>query len=397
MLVALVTSLVLSQAQAGDLGYRYKEGKCVNSEGKEGLNTSYLGQCADFRLTGLGNLTLDEVDFSGSRFDGAKLDRSSFRGAILDGVSFERTSLSGVDLTEAKIRGTNFTGTVLKNVNFSEAQLESPIFDEASFAGGTYSFFTCQNCSFKKTNFEGAMLDNVDLEGSDLSGANLTSSNLRSANLTRTLLVGATLHRAELIQTILKSAKVSKADLRKAKFNQADLRDAVLDQSDLRGAMIQDCKTDNTSFKETVINKKTQIPFSESEATALGMIMGKLEGFAELNGRSYHKIQVAGVMSDANILMACKAEGLEAPCINAPGGEFSDDKCADVDWREGGSPMLTLSQSICAGQSPSGCPLLEDVFQYMAGKFDGGCGVIGGSWCSQGSQYSDKYALCVEL
>lgn len=397
MLVALITSILMTHTQAADLGYRYKEGKCVNSEGKEGLNVSYFGQCSDFRLVGLSNLSLDGLDFSGSRFDGAKLERVNFAGSTFTDVSFEKAILSGSELTEAKLIRTLFKGAILKNVNFSEAQIQAPIFDEADFSGGTYSFFTCEGCSFKKAIFEGAVLDNADLSGSDLTGANFSSSNLRDADLSKASIAGANFNKAQLTQTNLKDSKVPSSDFRKAKLDKADLRGAVFDKSDLRSTMIQDCKVEKATFKEAVYNKKTVMPFSDAEARSMGMIAGKLEGFAELNDRTYHKILVEENLSDANILKACQDEGLETPCTDAPNTGYADNKCLDVGWRENGYPMYTLSQAVCgAGMYPNACEAFNDVFIYMGEKYQGGCGVVEGSWCASGNDYKGKYALCVE-
>ena len=68
---------------AGDLGFRYQNGQCVNSQGMAGLNPSFFGPCADLRGAILGHLNLDGIDFSGSQFTASDLQKSSLNNAIL--------------------------------------------------------------------------------------------------------------------------------------------------------------------------------------------------------------------------------------------------------------------------------------------------------------------------
>src|SRR4051812_12057710 len=100
--VAMISFFVLG-AKAEDLGFRYVNGKCVNSSNQEGLNPSYFGQCGDLRGTAIARLSFDNIDMSGTQFSSADLQKSTFKKAILVGVNFDETNLSGVELLGAKI------------------------------------------------------------------------------------------------------------------------------------------------------------------------------------------------------------------------------------------------------------------------------------------------------
>src|SRR5262245_36174497 len=101
LLFLLFNGLLGSSSWAGDLGFRYTNGTCVNSQGDKGLNTNYFGQCSDFRGVTLAKFHLDGVDFSGSQFNSADLQRTTFNQTILNGVSFEGANLSGVEFIGA--------------------------------------------------------------------------------------------------------------------------------------------------------------------------------------------------------------------------------------------------------------------------------------------------------
>jgi hypothetical protein len=112
-----------------------------------------------------------------------------------------------------------------------------------------------------------------------------------------------------------------------------------------------------------------------------------------VNGHDFFKVAVTGAMTDANVLAACKAAGMEAPCDDVANGPYSDDKCLVVGLKDGGEPMQTLSRAICNGSDPNRCDKLDKTFQYMGQKWSGNaCGSVGGSWCVTGSNMN---ALCV--
>jgi uncharacterized protein YjbI with pentapeptide repeats len=401
---------------AGDLGFRYKDGKCLNGEGKEGLNTVYFGQCSDFRSVVLGRVSLEKIDFSGSRFDGATLQLVNFSGATFESVNFEGAQLAGIQFEGAKFNKVTFKQGMLKNVSVSEATMKDVTFENASMLGNTLNYLECKGCSFKNVDLSSSTLESVNFEGSDLTGANISTSTLQGANLSKaslkgvnfkgTNLAGSNLSFAQAVEAKLNSADLSNAnlqglvldgsDLRKAKFDKADLRGASFNNTDLRGAMIVDCKLEKNSFKGAQFNKRTVLPFNEEQARAAGLIFMKLgDVLVEIKDRTFVKVPVEVNLTDENILKACTDEGLRPPCNDAPGMNFSDDKCLDVGIRDGGSPMRTISQAICKTDPPS-CKELDKVFQYMGGMYNGGCGVVGGAWCTDGNITPKGFTICVE-
>ena len=71
----LIHGLLLSAVTfAEDKGFRYKDGSCVNPQGAEGLNPSFVGECGDLR-----NASLVDQDLSGKSFRGANLENADLR------------------------------------------------------------------------------------------------------------------------------------------------------------------------------------------------------------------------------------------------------------------------------------------------------------------------------
>ena len=69
-LVALVVTMAGPVSAQQDLGFRYRDGKCVNEAGEEGMNPEYPGECGDLKGANLAELPLDGVDFSGANLRG---------------------------------------------------------------------------------------------------------------------------------------------------------------------------------------------------------------------------------------------------------------------------------------------------------------------------------------
>jgi hypothetical protein len=115
-----------------------------------------------------------------------------------------------------------------------------------------------------------------------------------------------------------------------------------------------------------------------------------------VNGREFFKVKTEGKMYDANVRKACEAAGLKVPCNDRPNGSYSDGLCVDVNFRDDGNPMRTLSRAICNGADPSRCAALEGSFQYMGEKWNGrSCGVVNGDWCAYGDSHENLFAVCV--
>jgi hypothetical protein len=102
-----------------------------------------------------------------------------------------------------------------------------------------------------------------------------------------------------------------------------------------------------------------------------------------------------GFMTDPNIAQACEDCGLQTPCQATQGCSYNDNICVQTNNENScGNPMLGLSQLLCNAY-PSSCNQLFGVYQYMGNNWVGGCGAEQNSWCSQGNNVQDKFALCV--
>lgn len=275
-----------------DLGFRYKDGVCVNSKGEKGLNPGYIGQCGDLAGVKLANLDLDGTDFSGARFINADLQLSTLNDAVLVGVDFEGARLSGLELNGAKIHNTSFRSAVLKNIKLADADIRGSNFSKVDFGGTALSYVRFESCAFEESKFIDGTLDGVEFIKSKLLKANFSGANLQDANLEEAVLDGADFTGANLTRASLRSAKgeglsfsgavlreanlqsavMKGANLKSVRMEKSDLGQANLEKADLRSANLEGVRTDGTKFTQVVFNKRTTLPFARDEAERLGMI-----------------------------------------------------------------------------------------------------------------------------
>ena len=114
------------------------------------------------------------------------------------------------------------------------------------------------------------------------------------------------------------------------------------------------------------------------------------------SGWDFYKVPINGLATDANILSACAGAGMVTPCAGV--GGYADANCTQTSEQGlpgGGNPMSTTSQALY-GKQPNVVPEFNGVYNYMGGGWGGnsGCGTENGSWCSTGSNYSNRYAFC---
>ena len=115
------------------------------------------------------------------------------------------------------------------------------------------------------------------------------------------------------------------------------------------------------------------------------------------NGWTYYKVPVEGTLSDANVAAACSECGLQIPCTGPVGCSYNANNCAQTNNENSCSnPMQGLALHLC-GTSPSQCAQLWGVYQHMGNNWVSGaaCGAEQNSWCSIGTNTSNKFALCV--
>lgn len=280
---------------AKDLGFRYVNGKCVNSKGETGLNPSIFGQCSDLRGVILSRFDFSDIDFSGSQMANSDFQKSSFMGATLVGVNFDNSNLSGVNFDSAKILNSSFKKAVLRNVTMVDSEVDNSQFNEADFVTSNFSYAIFKNSNLTKANFKGVPLDQasflnctlteVDMSSTTLSSGNFANSMMSKANLSNSNLIkanfsGGTLEAVNFAGSQLRYANFSKASMKNSKltgltFSQANLDQADLTGSDIRGSELSEAKLETAILKDVLYNRRTVLPFSEDMAKQKGMIFKK--------------------------------------------------------------------------------------------------------------------------
>ena len=122
-----------------------------------------------------------------------------------------------------------------------------------------------------------------------------------------------------------------------------------------------------------------------------------LIALGKLGSQTFYKIPVTGTMSDTNVYAACIGAGLKVGCQAINCSSYNDNLCVLTQENSCGNPMMLLATTLGCS-SPSNCGPLNGVYQYMGHKWqsDASCGVESGSWCSTGTSYSNRWALCVQ-
>lgn len=128
---------------AGDLGFRFLYGKCVNEQGESGRNPRFLGECGEMN------------------------------GADLSGEIIEENKLSGIHLEEARLSDANFHGGELLHASLRKAELRNTIFALGDVSRANFEEAKMRGASFYWTAMEGANLKGSDLRDADLRGASL--------------------------------------------------------------------------------------------------------------------------------------------------------------------------------------------------------------------------------
>ena len=309
---SLLSLLSITPAHAGDAGFRWRDGGCMNDQGQPGFNPGFIGQCGDLRNVIMGRISFDGYDFRGAKFTNADLQQSSFKNADLTGTDFESANLSGVDLSGSKVIGSNMRSAILRNTRFAEAQIEATRFSGADMRGALLTYMEFKGCEFVQTNLAEAQLERADFEGSNLAsslltGANLSGANLKSVRLSSASLDGANLRGADLNGSDLQAASLVGATLTQARAQGIDARGASFrgtalggadftganfqnvafnrssgptanftrarfDGADLRGVDLQSSNFERSVLTQAKFSRNSKLPFNADEAKRRGMV-----------------------------------------------------------------------------------------------------------------------------
>jgi uncharacterized protein YjbI with pentapeptide repeats len=260
--------------------------------GNEGYNTSYFGQCTDFRHARLGFVDLSKMDLSGSLFDDAVLEKVIFDGATLDGARFERTNFKDASFVGAKAKNAVFNNAQLGGANLSLFEGDGIPWQGADLANADLSFTKCGGCDFTDAAMSGAKLLNsnilqADFTRTDLSQADLTSADFKGctftgANFTAAVLSDTSMKEADftasklgaaiLRGTDFSGANLKKADLRMTKIESSLFVKTHLEEADLGTISLKDSDLSGAYLTGAKFNKRSVLPFDKDEALKLGML-----------------------------------------------------------------------------------------------------------------------------
>ena len=298
---------------ARDLGFRFVDGQCLDSAGREGLNPSYFGECGDLRNVVIGRMDFTGTSFRGAQFTNSDLTGSRFVGADLTATNFDAANLSAAALTNATIKnasfiGANLAGSLVKGARIGSSDFTGASFENLDLAQVDFTTNDFTRANFRGARLSGAKLDGVSLRDADLSGAEMVATSANQVVLEGAKLLGANLEGAALEEASLTGAFFNEADLsganltgvkgagavfigaamKNANFTQARLGDAslrsvegeganfkeaLLEGADLRGAKLGRASFDAASLRGARYGRKTVLPFDATEAASRGMIL----------------------------------------------------------------------------------------------------------------------------
>lgn len=250
--VLLLAWILTSNTWAMDLGFRFKDGQCVNERGEFGYNPGFVGNCGDFRGVILVKFDLSNLDLRGAQFQNSQLQIVNFNRSLLEAANFSNSILVGLSFDETQMKNVDFSQAQIKKVTFFEASLEQVNFSKTQWSDSVLSYFSCDVCDFSLTN-----LSNLALDGSRLPKSNFVDANLTDVNLSMSNLESAIFNRA-----LLKQSDLSKAQLMKASLQGARIKNSNFSQVNYL----------DTDFKGARYNRYSILPFDRKKAADLGMI-----------------------------------------------------------------------------------------------------------------------------
>ena len=138
------------------------------------------GKAHDFSGGIFANVVFDNLDLSGSKWNGAVLDYASFQGATLDNA----TGLNGTPNALSKLSAAKFNNASVQNVDLSYAQLYGAQFTNANLSNSSFAgSFLQANTSVTPPIETAAVFDGAHLRNVTFASAQLQSVRFRFASL----------------------------------------------------------------------------------------------------------------------------------------------------------------------------------------------------------------------
>ena len=115
----------------------------------------------------LSDVNFSEGNFTGTLFDGTRLDRVLFIGATLDQAILHTNftngaNFTGASLVDAELRGFEGTGVIFANADLSGVGMDDAFlyfsdFRNVNFAGAKLSEFTAEDSDFRGADFSAVL------------------------------------------------------------------------------------------------------------------------------------------------------------------------------------------------------------------------------------------------
>jgi uncharacterized protein YjbI with pentapeptide repeats/class 3 adenylate cyclase len=220
----------------------------------------------------VGDLNLDDVEYSGANFDEYDFSKISMRNANFTNCSFKNADFisanlecsnltnndfSNAKLIAAKLNSCDLSGSNLYNTNMLTASILNVKLENIDFKGHDISGLSLKNISLAGSNLEGQKLSRVDFSNSNLSGVNFQNSDLSNSIMSGANLTKTNLNNANLIGAVFKSANLSGVDLSGIDLSKTDFSGANLSNCDLRETNLDNAKLSRADLTGTKLWKIT--------------------------------------------------------------------------------------------------------------------------------------------
>lgn len=375
-----ILGAMTSLAHAGDLGFRYQNGRCINQLGQQGHNPDFMGECgaitdADYSGKDFSGAALRAITFKNTKFHNTRFSGAGLQGADIVGCDFTNAQLDAVDLSAAAIFGGNFTessltdaifaGAILSGVRISQSDMsrsnladafsQGLVVTASNLEGSDWSNATLNKAVFTESNASHARFVNAriqegvfnggNLTETDFTGATIDSANFGKATLTQTTFQGARLANSTFANAQAAGLIFSDATIESTSFAGASLSDAIFKNAvgiqvsfvdaSLLNADFSDMKLSYGNFSKThasgILAKRLQITKSNFEAAVLKsanlesslVIDSSLDG-ADLSGANLQGSTFRNTSFKRALVVGAKLVGIQADRIDVSGADFSN-------------------------------------------------------------------------